>query len=298
MAKSLYETLGISEKASSDEIKKAYRKLARKYHPDVNKTPEAEEKFKEINGAYEILSDEKKRKEYDTYGDTIFNGQNFSDFSRSYQNQSDLNDILNSIFGKSGGYNRTSGRGGRSGFFGFPFGGGDGFEDEIDLDIQATTKISLERAMQGGVITLKVGSSSFDLKIPAGIVSGTKLRAKGKGRRYESLGQNLVGDAIIEVKIDVPEGYEIEGYDLIQEVEVPLKYMLFGGKIEIDAPQKKLTIKIPENMQNGKKLRIKDMGFKDMKSGKTGDLLIKTIVKLPNNNTLSKELREMLENEL
>lgn len=81
--KSLYETLEITQGASADEIKKAYRKLARKYHPDINKTPEAEEKFKEINGAYEILSDEEKRKKYDMYGDDMFGGQSFHDFRSS-----------------------------------------------------------------------------------------------------------------------------------------------------------------------------------------------------------------------
>ncbi|MDR0579106.1 MAG: DnaJ domain-containing protein, partial [Campylobacteraceae bacterium] len=83
MSKSLYETLGVSQSASADEIKKAYRRLARKYHPDINKEAGAEDKFKEINAAYEILSDEKKRKQYDTYGDNMFGGQNFHDFANS-----------------------------------------------------------------------------------------------------------------------------------------------------------------------------------------------------------------------
>ncbi|MGL2721611.1 DnaJ domain-containing protein, partial [Helicobacter pylori] len=94
MSKSLYQTLNVSENASQDEIKKSYRRLARQYHPDLNKTKEAEEKFKEINAAYEILSDEEKRRQYDQFGDNMFGGQNFSDFAKSRSTSEDLDDIL------------------------------------------------------------------------------------------------------------------------------------------------------------------------------------------------------------
>jgi curved DNA-binding protein len=99
MAKSLYETLEVSENASADEIKKAYRKLARKYHPDVNKDPKAEEKFKEINAAYEVLSDPQKKQQYDQHGDSMFGGQNFSDFARNQGGGVDLDEILRQMFG-------------------------------------------------------------------------------------------------------------------------------------------------------------------------------------------------------
>lgn len=101
MKKSLYDTLGVAQNASQDEIKKSYRKLARQYHPDINKDAGAEEKFKEINAAYEILSDEKKRAQYDQFGDSMFGGQDFSDFARSNQNVN-LDDILSQIFGGGG----------------------------------------------------------------------------------------------------------------------------------------------------------------------------------------------------
>lgn len=112
--KSPYDTLGVSKTASSDEIKKAYRRLARKYHPDINKEPGAEEKFKEINAAYEILSDEKKRKQYDAYGENMFGGQDFGDFTRSAGNMDDLNEILKNVFGS--GFKRESFGGGFGGF--------------------------------------------------------------------------------------------------------------------------------------------------------------------------------------
>lgn len=304
MSKSLYKTLNVSENASADEIKKAYRKLARQYHPDINKTPEAEAKFKEINAAYEILSDEKKKKEYDTYGDSMFNGQNFSDFSRGFGSQSDLNDILNSIFGRSGGFNRSSrtrssgGFGGFDSFFGGGMGGNSGFGgfggEDIDLDIKATTSIPLKTALLGGTIQLNLNNSTFELKIPQGVTSGTKLRAKGKGRKL----QGMQGDAIIEIKIAPMEGFEIDGLNLIQDVEVPLKYMLFGGTCEIETLAKKVSIKIPQNMQNGKKMRLPEMGFRDLKSGKKGDIILRVNAKLPDSTKFSKELRELLQKEL
>ena len=114
MAKSLYETLGISENASADEIKKAYRKLARKYHPDINKDPEAQDKFKEINAAYEVLSDPEKKAQYDQFGDSMFGGQNFHDFAQGQGAGVDINDILSQMFG--GGAARS---GFSSGFGGF-----------------------------------------------------------------------------------------------------------------------------------------------------------------------------------
>ena len=124
MSKSLYQTLEVSENASQDEIKKAYRKLARKYHPDVNKEKAAEEKFKEINAAYEILSDEQKRKQYDQFGDSMFGGQNFSDFARSQGGAAGLDEILSQIFGARGGFNFGSN-------FGFGGAGFGGFEQDL-----------------------------------------------------------------------------------------------------------------------------------------------------------------------
>ena len=114
MSKSLYDTLDISQSASADEIKKAYRRLARKYHPDINKEPEAEDKFKEINAAYEILSDSGKKAQYDQYGDSMFGGQNFHDFAQGQGGNANLDDILRSMFG-GGGASMGGGFGGFNG---------------------------------------------------------------------------------------------------------------------------------------------------------------------------------------
>jgi curved DNA-binding protein len=115
MSKSLYETLEVSPSASESEIKKAYRKLARKYHPDVNKDPSAEDKFKEINAAYEVLSDKEKKAQYDQYGDAMFGGQNFHDFSQSQGGNVDLDEILRQMFSGGGGSGGSGGAGGAGG---------------------------------------------------------------------------------------------------------------------------------------------------------------------------------------
>ena len=215
--KSLYETLEVAQNASADEIKKAYRKLARKYHPDVNKSPEAEEKFKEINGAYEILSDEEKRKKYDMYGDDMFGGQSFHDF-RSPQGQSvDFEDILRNIFGGGGG-----GFGARGGGFGGGFGGFGG----VDLDVNATVTIPFEVAVQGGSQHITLGSEAFDIKVPAGIHEGETLRIKGKGK--SSGGQR--GDLLLKVGIAKSHEYERHHDDLTKVFDITLKTAIFGGE--------------------------------------------------------------------
>ncbi len=168
MSKSLYQTLNVSENASQDEIKKSYRRLARQYHPDLNKTKEAEEKFKEINAAYEILSDEEKRRQYDQFGDNMFGGQNFSDFARSRGPSEDLDDILSSIFGKGGFSQRFSQN--SQGFSGFNF---SNFAPE-NLDMTATLNVSVLDTLLGNKKQVSINNETFSLKIPIGIVRVTK----------------------------------------------------------------------------------------------------------------------------
>ena len=181
MSKSLYDTLDISQDASAEEIKKAYRRLARKYHPDINKDAGAEEKFKEINAAYEILSDEQKRRQYDQYGDNMFGGQNFHDFAHA-QNGANLDDILRSIFGGGGGFGGFSSR--QGGFGGFSNAGFGGFS-EPDLDVSAKIIIPFNVAILGGKHSLSYNNENFDVKIPAGIKNGEKMRVKDKGKSFQ-----------------------------------------------------------------------------------------------------------------
>ncbi|MGL2459546.1 DnaJ C-terminal domain-containing protein [Helicobacter pylori] len=288
MSKSLYQTLDVSENANQDEIKKSYRRLARKYHPDLNKTKEAEEKFKEINAAYEILSDEEKRRQYDQFGDNMFGGQNFSDFARSRSASEDLDDILNSIFGKGGFSQRFSQN--SQGFSGFNF---SNFAHE-DLDITTTLNVSVLDTLLGNKKQVSVNNETFSLKIPIGVEEGEKIRVRNKGKS----GRTGRGDLLLQIHIEEDEIYRREKDDIIQIFDLPLKTALFGGKIEIATWHKTLTLTIPSNTKAMQKFRIKDKGIKNRKTSHVGDLYLQARLILPKTETLSNELKALLEKEL
>ncbi|EAH7580805.1 J domain-containing protein [Campylobacter lari] len=289
MSNSLYETLGVSQNASADEIKKAYRKLARQYHPDINKEAGAEEKFKEINAAYEILSDEKKRAQYDKYGDSMFGGQSFHDFSRN-AGGADINDILNNIFGGGfGGFGRgfSSSNNFRSGFGGFG-----GFEE--DLDLQASVKIPFEKGILGGEHTININNEQVKIKIPHGIKDGEKLRIRGKGKSF----QGQKGDLILKVELEKSDEYEREDDDLYKKVEISLKTALFGDKISVHTPRKEVKITIPPNSKNNQKIRLKGYGVQNRKTDLYGDMYLILNVKIPDINSLDPEFVKILEEKL
>jgi len=288
MTKSLYDTLGVSSDASEDEIKKAYRRLARKYHPDINKEKGAEDKFKEINAAYEILSDTQKRAQYDKFGDSMFGGQNFGDFARSYSGQNvDLDEILKNIFG--GGFS-FGGGGFRSG----GFGGGFGFEERLDLDIKTSINIPLATAVLGGKHRIYLNNEEFDLKIPAGIKNAETLRVRGKGKAY----QQQRGDLLIKVLIAEDSKYTLSGDTLTKNVDIPLKTAMFGGKVEVESFGNSFTLKIPKNTKSGQKFRVKEQGMPDRKSGVKGDLYLVTNIIIPNIESLDDSLAKIMEEKL
>ncbi len=288
MAKSLYDTLGVSENASADEIKKAYRKLARKYHPDINKESEAQDKFKEINAAYEVLSDPEKKAKYDQFGDQMFGGQNFHDFAQGQGAGMDIDEILRAMFGGGGGF---SSQGGFGGFGGFSGGG----YSAPDLDQTAAITVPFVISLKGGKhqITTSDGEK-FDIKIPAGIKSGETLRVRGKGKSFQ--GQR--GDLMIKVTVSPSSEYERKGSDLYKTIDVPLKAALFGGKIQVETPHKEVSLKIPKDTKNGQKFRLKAKGFPDRKSGITGDLYLVANIVLPKSDELPEELQNMCREKL
>ncbi|MCQ2705936.1 DnaJ domain-containing protein [Helicobacter pylori] len=288
MSKSLYQTLNVSENASQDEIKKSYRRLARQYHPDLNKTKEAEEKFKEINAAYEILSDEEKRRQYDQFGDNMFGGQNFSDFAKSRSASEDLDDILSSIFEKGGFSQRFSQN--SQGFSGFNF---SNFAPE-NLDMTATLNVSVLDTLLGNKKQVSINNETFSLKIPIGVEEGEKIRVRNKGKT----GRTGRGDLLLEIHIEEDEIYRREKDDIIQIFDLPLKTALFGGKIEIATWHKTLTLTIPPNTKAMQKFRIKEKGIKNRKTSHVGDLYLQARLILPKTETLSNELKALLEKEL
>lgn len=287
MSNSLYETLGVSKSASNDEIKKSYRKLARQYHPDINKDPKAEEKFKEINAAYEILSDENKRKQYDMYGDSIFGGQNFHDFTRSYSSNVNFEDIINSIFGN---FNK---KGFKSKFSNSGFNSFNGFKNE-DLDKKSSISIPFKTAILGGEYQINLGQETKKIKIPAGIKQNEVLRLQGYGNSngYE------VGDLLLSVKILDDEDYIRKDDDLETTIKIPLKTALFGGKISLNTFKKEVSIKINPNTKNGQLIRLKGYGVKNRKSDIYGDLYCKVSVILPDIDTLDPQLKQLMEEKL
>jgi len=283
MAKSLYETLGINEHASADEIKKAYRKLARKYHPDVNKEESAVDKFKEINAAYEVLSDKKKKDEYDMYGDQIFGGQNFHDFAQNQGNNVDLDDLLKSIFGGGGGSS-----------FGGGFGGGGSSTTDLDQRINIT--IPFYVSVKGGKHNISLNSESFDIKIPAGIKSGETLRVRGKG----SVGRmGKRGDLLIKIDVSESPMFERKENDLYMKMDVNLKTALFGGKVTISSQiNDDIILKVPKNTKNGQKFRVRGGGVIDRKTSLKGNLYLTANITLPDVDAFDDEFEKILKEKL
>lgn len=280
MSKSLYDTLGVSESATPEEIKKAYRKLARKYHPDINKEKSAVEKFKEINAAYEVLSDAEKKAQYDQYGDSMFGGQNFHDFARGQGSGVDLDEILRSMF--SGGFGGMGG-GGFGGFGGGP-----------NLDIQAHITVPFMVSINGGKQTVSASGQRFDIKIPAGIKSGETMRVRGKGKQY----QGQAGDLLLQIEVSASNEYQRKGDNLYKTFDVSLKDALFGGKILVDTPEKEVSLKVPKNTKNGQKFRLKGKGATDRKTALKGDLYLIANVVLPDVDSLDSTVRSVLETQL
>lgn len=284
MSKSLYDTLDVSSSASEAEIKKSYRKLARQYHPDVNKDPGAEEKFKEINAAYEILSDKNKRAQYDAHGDSMFGGQNFHDFARGQGANVDLDEMLRQMFG-GGGFG--------GGFGGGGFGGGFG-QQSVNLDVESNITVPFSVSVLGGKHSVSMQGESFDIKIPAGIKSGEKLRVRGKGKAMGS----QKGDLYLIIKVAPSTDYEREGDDLIKVFDVPLKSALFGGKVIVQTLEKEITLKVPQNTKNGQSFRVKEMGVMNRKSNTRGNLYLKANIVLPAVDDLDEDTVKVLQDKL
>ena len=279
-----YEVLGVSRDASQSDIKKAYRKLAKKYHPDTNAgNEEAAEKFKELSEAYSILNDPEKKKLYDRFGHAAFDGSapgaggsGFSGFSGNgggsyryagpdgnYQefhfDGGDMDDILKDIFG--GGF------GGFSGHSGF----GSGAFSSRGQDINAEISVSFDEAAFGceKVISLAGidnGSSSgntLKVKIPAGIDDGKSIRLRGKG--MPGAGGGEAGDLMIKVNVGSRPGFERKGMDVYTTATIPFSTAVLGGKAMVQTLYGKVMCSIKPGTQSGTKIRLKDKGIVSMK---------------------------------
>ncbi|MEY2527800.1 MAG: curved DNA-binding protein [Verrucomicrobiota bacterium] len=296
-----YETLGVSKTASDDEIKSAFRKLARKYHPDVAKDKKtAEEKFKQINEAYEVLSDPEKRKKYDQLGanwnqpggfqpppdwgaqqgqpgggfyrhggggdggvEFEFNGTGFSDFFEQF-------------FG--------GGRG-RSAFGG---GGGQGFRREAGSergsDVEADIMVPLEEALHGAkrAISLRRAGSNkvetYQVKIPRGVHEGQRIRLAGQGEAGAGGGRS--GDLFLRVRLARHPDFAVEGSDLIHEIKIAPWQAVLGAELQVPTLEGKVRLKIPPGTPGGQKFRLREHGL-PTSSGKRGDLYVVVQINIP-----------------
>ncbi|MFX0113651.1 MAG: DnaJ C-terminal domain-containing protein [Candidatus Hodarchaeota archaeon] len=323
-----YEVLGLRRGAGADEIKKAYRKAALKWHPDRFKTEKekkaAEERFKEIGEAYAILSDPKKKQMYDQFGHAAFDpragpgpggvhftGFDFGDASKIFEEFFGGN--FASIFG--GGSGRRSRRTGRSGFgargsgfsdFGDIFGegfqrAGDPFQSAQQppkgQDIRISMKISFEESMRGAEKKIRLSSSgsangkTLKLRIPAGISDGTKLRIPEQGKTGPPGAAK--GDLVVEVQVESHPLFKRDGDNLIYEASLSLGTALLGGEIEIPTwDGKPAKLRIPAGTQPGTKLRLGGRGVPGRKGSAAGDLVIETRINIP--RVLSERQQELI----
>jgi curved DNA-binding protein len=306
--KDYYESLGVSRTASDAEIKKAFRKLAREYHPDVAKDKKkAEEKFKEINEAYEVLGDPAKRKKYDELGPNWKQGSEFQappgwgNFGggRNFRggnvrgeefefSGTGFSDFFEQLFG-------ARGRG--AGFRGRDSGGAAGYEEEFaerGRDIEGDIMVTLEEVTRGSVRSVTVRHNSraetYQVKIPAGVTEGQKLRVAGRGEAGAGGGE--AGDLFLRVRLAKHPDFEVDDHNLICEAELAPWEAVLGASIFVPTLDGQVNIKIPPATQNGQKLRVRGRGL-PQRGGVNGDLIVVARIEVP--KTISDAERKLWE---
>jgi len=283
-----YKALGVDKNATQEDIKKAYRKLARKHHPDLNPNDkEAQRKFQQLNEANEVLSDPEKRKKYDQYGKDWQHAEQFEQARQSQQQHS-----RNETF--SGDFNESE----FSDFFASMFGntGGGGFRQRQTKfrgeDYHAELQLNLTDVYKTHQQVLTVNNKSIRITIPAGVENGQKIKIKGHGTAGINGGPN--GDLYISFQIINNTKFRRDGNDLHTIVDLDLYTAVLGGEIIIDTLDGKVKLKVSPETQNGSKIKLKGKGFPVYKKeGEFGDLVITFQIKTPTN--LSDKQKELFE---
>ena len=314
--KEYYRILGVERSADDAEIKHAFRKLAKKYHPDTNADdPAAEQRFKEINEAYAILGDPKKRQLYDKYGDIAFqegfdpevyeayrnSGFGNGGFSRSgsYRYSADLNDLFSDLFGHTG-YDGTGSTGGTD-HAGHESRSGRYTHVGKGSDLHSEITISFEDAVSGCDRTIHLSDSngstqSLQVHIPAGIDEGQKVRLKGQGHPGVYGGSS--GDLFLKVHIAPKKGYERKGSNLYVTAQIPFTTAVLGGEAIVPILDSRIACKIPAGIQSGSKIRLKGRGIVSMKNPSVrGDAYVIVQIDVPKHLTeeQKQKLREFEE---
>lgn len=324
--KDYYDVLGVSKTAGEQEIKAAFRKLARKYHPDVNKEANADQKFKDINEAYEVLSDAQKRQRYDSLGSSWNQGMDFTP-PPGYENMnmnfgqggfgdlggSGFSDFFSSMFGDFA--SQSQGRSSRSSRSSSRSRGFSSQEPETDVALDITQDLSLlpEDLIDDSKKSVKVsymekcsscngrgshcyncGGTGFStvsknlfVKVPKGIKEGAKIRLSGEGKS-DAYGRK--GDLYLVIKFKESSDFKISGTDVVSEVEIYPQDAIFGTIVEVKTLQGFVKVTIPAESQSGRSLRLKDLGL-PKKDGGTGAHIVKIKIVIPEN--LTKEEKEL-----
>lgn len=297
-----YKILGVDKNATQDDIKKAYRKMARKLHPDLNPgDKEAERKFKELNEANEVLSNTENRTKYDKYGENWKHGEEYEKAQqqqRQYHQQNyggggfsgadfgegeDFSDFFQSMFGSAGeGFGKNS-RGSSSGKF-------------KGQDVHAELNLNLKDAAQTHPQTFEINGKKVRITIPAGVYDGQQIKLKGHGNPGFNGGPN--GDLYITFNIPVDPDFERVGDDLKTKVSIDLYTAVLGGDVKVNTLDGSVSLKVKPETQSGTTVRLKGKGFPVYKKeGQSGDLFVTYEVKLPTDLTdKQKELFEQLKN--
>ncbi len=292
--KDYYQVLGISKNASADEIKKAYRKLARKYHPDLNPgDKQAEARFKEINEAQEVLSDPEKRQKYDQYGQyweqvgqggsrsgssSGFGGFNNVDVGGfDFSQYGNFEDFINEILGRAGGQSRSSSYGYRTSTSA-PGGFGSGYGDIPAQDSEAAIALTFAEAFNGTQKQFRIGNETVKVRIPAGAKTGSRLRIKGKGQPSPFSGQR--GDLYLNIELQPHPLFKFTGDNLVVELPITPEEAVLGAEITVPTPDGKVTMKVPPGVDSGQSLRLKGKGWRQPNKQRS-DLMVKLKIVTP-----------------
>lgn len=291
MPRDYYEVLGVSRDASSEDIQQAFRKLARKHHPDINKDPQAEERFKELNDAYSVLSDPKTRRHYDRFG------ENFRQIPEDYDER------VAAGVGARGGWGSRGGRGGTrvrfrtdegvdfdgsgidiedllGGMFGR--GGGGGWGPVPGADQEAEIQLSVEEAYRGGKRSITLGGPSgqrtYDVTIPRGVSDGQRIRLAGEGGKGS--GDAAPGDLYLRVRIKPDARFRLEGRDIHVVVPVTPWEAALGATVPVPTPGGTAKVTVPAGSSSGRRLRLRGEGMPNPR-GRSGDLYAEIRIMVP-----------------
>ncbi len=285
MAQDYYQVLGVDKNASAEEIKKAYRRIAMKYHPDKNPgDKQAEEKFKEASNAYAVLSDPEKRRLYDQQGIHGLHNAGYEGFSSS-EDIFQRSDIFGDIFSEIFGFGNLGDLFGRGRAAGHPF-----RQPEPGKDLRIHLKIPFIEAIKGTRREIELqrqdGRRRIAIKIPAGVEDGATLRMAGQGQ--PGINGGPPGNLLVKIDVQPHPTFRREGLNLIADLSVSFTKAALGGEMRVPTLDGHAVIKIPKGTQSGQMLRLKEQGIRDAK-GKKGDLLLRIQITVPSKLTPQQE---------